>query len=681
MAKYIAKYNSEGDAMMALAKGELASPYVVSIPSGETYAVLYDGSIVVPSEYYAEATVTTTGDSQSVLIILDGQLSNVSALYVDGVAVTSEAVPGGYYTFENAGKHNIFAFLSGGTLNTIFEHSEIETIVLSSSVTAIANYALQNCYKLTSINAPGITSFGRQSIENCSALTKFDAVNVTYAGRQAMSGCYAMTSINFPNLETIEQKCFQFCSGITSFNGLENVQTIGNNALRGTNIPVINFGSGLTSWDYNVLNACSSTTEVNFAEDSVLTSLNSFGDNMWSLTEIVFPDSIQTYCQDSMQYGLIMSASAMTSVTFGTGATTFQGLVLGGNMPNLTSITCLAETAPTLSYAGNGVFNGVTANTGTLYVPRDSDYSGWLIELGENWSVSYLPGPSKATLSQTSQAWQGASGEITVVIGNDADSWELSSSTAFFPAYEYAHSVTGNTNATVYVQTDVNQGAYQQWHSIYVTFYLNGNVVSTSTLEMVQQPQPQSVHIIETFNVTSTTATYLVPEGDGMDGHIGQALLDGAQWINVVTGQYQFDTTGTHTLEYIRESSDTYLQGWLQNSDAVSIYASGTTTWGCHGNQYYGQNTSMVFSNNIHLTSIEFDANMDRIGSSCFSGDTSLVEIKFRNPNGVSFEGTAYPFDTITANIGTLHIPSGTTSAYSDIITALGTNWTVVDDL
>lgn len=234
-----------------------------------------------------------------------------------------------------------------------------------------------------------------------------------------------------------------------------------------------------------------------------------------------------------------------------------------------------------------------------------------------------------------------------------------------------------------------------------VTFYAAGNTASTpvygsiqidaidgsdqtiATYELsftVTQVLP-SVTVVGTFITTSDSQTVNVASYDG--GNWSYAYIDGnvSDVLPTGTGSYTFPSAGTHTITYVRESSDLYLQAWFNYTDVVRIEASGSESWGCHGNDYYQSSTSMAFANNTQLTGATFDANCERIGSSCFSGCTSLVYLAFNNPEGLTMAGVVYPFDTITDNNGTLHIPSGATSAYSNIITALGQNWTVVDDL
>ena len=151
------------------------------------------------------------------------------------------------------------------------------------------------------------------------------------------------------------------------------------------------------------------------------------------------------------------------------------------------------------------------------------------------------------------------------------------------------------------------------------------------------------------------------------------AYIDGdpSNVLSQNTTQYTFGTAGTHTITYVRESSDTYLQGWLQNSDMVACELSCTTEWGMH-NTYNGY----TFSGCTALTSVTLDEHCVRVGETAFDGCTALTLINCHNTNQPTTYGA---FNTITSNTGELHIPVD--ANYTTFATDLGNNWTVVDDL
>ena len=238
-----------------------------------------------------------------------------------------------------------------------------------------------------------------------------------------------------------------------------------------------------------------------------------------------------------------------------------------------------------------------------------------------------------------------------------------------------------DTQATRYInyRVEFKFGAPSNNKVLFKTVWLN--VVQEAGDEPGPTPTGDSVTFVGTFVTAKGDLDRNVPSYDGGNWSVAYIDDDPTNVLPQGVSICNFETAGEHTITYVRYSEDLYMQDWFNNSDVVSVEASGTTAWGCHGNEYYQQDTSEVLSGNTQLTGVTFDENCGRIGSSCFSGCTSLVYLAFNNPNGVSFKGDTYPFDTITSNTGELHIPSGKTSEYSNIITALGQNWSTYDDL
>ena len=294
-------------------------------------------------ENFVDCKITTNVDGDAKTIAYNiSSLSTVSRIDVDGVTIyPNTGWEDVYWVFPQAGVHTVRYVFPTDTASSIAQATDIEEYNASRNIKGIANYAISACGHLTDIKLP----------------------KVTYIGNNALRYDSALTALTMPKLESV-----------------------GNNAFRGVGLEEVNFGPALSSCGYNLFNGSTSLSALTFdASTTGLTYFQSVGDNTSALVEVVFPDCIQTYCQDSMQYGLFYGSSSLSAVTFGSGATTFQGLAFGGNMPALTSITCKAPIAPSIV---SGCFSGVTSNVGTLYVPQGSDYSTWAAELGSNWTVS-----------------------------------------------------------------------------------------------------------------------------------------------------------------------------------------------------------------------------------------------------------------------------------------------------
>ena len=104
------------------------------------------------------------------------------------------------------------------------------------------------------------------------------------------------------------------------------------------------------------------------------------------MKEIKFKDELTTISGPSFS-----GCTSLQKVTFGSGLTSvgisssFPSSIFTG-CTSLNSITCLAQTAPTLLKKS---IQGIEKNGGTLYIPQDSDYSTWRAIL-TTWTIQYL---------------------------------------------------------------------------------------------------------------------------------------------------------------------------------------------------------------------------------------------------------------------------------------------------
>ncbi|MBR7032924.1 MAG: leucine-rich repeat domain-containing protein, partial [Clostridia bacterium] len=75
---------------------------------------------------------------------------------------------------------------------------------IPDSVTSIGDYALKNCYSLTSVTIPdSVTSIGAYAFDGCSVLGSVTIpYSVTSIGEWAFSGCSSLTSVTIPDSVT-----------------------------------------------------------------------------------------------------------------------------------------------------------------------------------------------------------------------------------------------------------------------------------------------------------------------------------------------------------------------------------------------------------------------------------------------------------------------------------------------
>lgn len=123
--------------------------------------------------------------------------------------------------------------------------------------------------------------------------------------------------------------------------------------------------------------------------NTILTGNSSIGifKDCSDLEEMVIKDSVKT-----INDNVFTNCSKLKKITIGSGLTKLGSgnqLVakpVFSGCTSLTSITCNATTAPTLTKKS---FNGIENNGGTLYVPNGSDYSTWKAIL-TSWTIQHI---------------------------------------------------------------------------------------------------------------------------------------------------------------------------------------------------------------------------------------------------------------------------------------------------
>ena len=113
---------------------------------------------------------------------------------------------------------------------------EIEQLELPAGTYAFADFALQNCKKLTSLELSGIVYVGRASFYNCKELWQiiFDNALISI-GENAFRDCEKLMNVTLcENLVTIGNYAFMNCSRLYEFDIPSSVTTIGSYAFNGT---------------------------------------------------------------------------------------------------------------------------------------------------------------------------------------------------------------------------------------------------------------------------------------------------------------------------------------------------------------------------------------------------------------------------------------------------------------
>ena len=238
-------------------------------------------------------------------------------------------------------------FDSRDNCNAIIQTASDELIsgcknsVIPGSVTTIGSRAFYRS-ALTSVNIPeSVTTIDPDAFRECAALTTVSmGKHVTKIGTNAFFSCKALTDITLPTtLTSIGYCAFYQCNKLNSIAIPGSVKTIGDKAFYGC--------SGLTSLSIN--NGVETIGSWTFANCSGLTSL-------------VIPASVKM-----IDLYAFYHCSGLTSVVIPASVTSI-GDDAFYNCTSLATLTCLAQTPPTIS---SWTFNP-EYRTATLRVPEAS---------------------------------------------------------------------------------------------------------------------------------------------------------------------------------------------------------------------------------------------------------------------------------------------------------------------
>lgn len=380
---------------------------------------------------------------------------------------------------------------------------------------------------------------------------------------------------------------------------------------------------------------------------------------------------------------------------------TIEQLTLGGGMQGVTNFM-MANSLSVIRIDDQdrlpeiiGTLGGV-ANEGVI----------WCDENAENFAMWQAAKPAGWYINSTGLgAWFGSSSTFPSSGGFDHiylsfglpinDHFELTidSGNAHFNSQVGPTTVSGDTSSLstgVTFYTEINTGETYQGSITIVSYDADGNETDSISLPFTVEgevvppaPTGDSVTAVCTFEYEKGGNPYQrVTSYDGGDWNTAYIDDDPTQVLPMNTSQINWNDygIGTHTITYVRNSDDLYLQGyWLGNSDMKMCQISGTTTWGFQSNNESGK-TSQVMYNDPYLESVTFDANFDRIGSDNFNGDYALNEIIFEGTSAPDFSGDpTIQFTTLSGTTGTVYIPAGAVqSDFSQIMTNLSIGWTLV---
>ena len=228
--KFILNVTAPADATSGAAEGEILM--MLDNQQGNTtigrIKVDCNSANLVMNNVTAGALATAIGDRTDLtsITVTSGTLNET-----DWAAVRKNSAALRYLdfkgaTYEGTNKDNL-PYYSGTNAAPLL------TVQLPQGITALSEYAFQDCTSLTSIDLPDeLTSIGYMAFLNCSALTSIDLPDkVTTIGGYAFNSCSALEAIDLPDgVTTIGNATFYNCTSLTSIDLPEGLTSIGNSA-------------------------------------------------------------------------------------------------------------------------------------------------------------------------------------------------------------------------------------------------------------------------------------------------------------------------------------------------------------------------------------------------------------------------------------------------------------------
>ena len=184
--------------------------------------------------------------------------------------------------------------------NSFRNTKNLTTIEIGKNVKSIGDSAFYNCVALKNVKMPdSITYIGAAAFQNCRSLEAFRVPDgVTSLSESVFGYCRSLKEIDFNNVTEIGPSAFNGCSGFERITIPDTVVSIDKYAFSdaaydGVGLKEVTIGSGVTYIGSYAFFNCYFLEQVNFSENSSLTSIGSAAfANDFALTSIELPDGL-----------------------------------------------------------------------------------------------------------------------------------------------------------------------------------------------------------------------------------------------------------------------------------------------------------------------------------------------------------------------------------------------------
>lgn len=231
-------------------------------------------------------------------------------------------------------------------------YSNLVTVTMPASVTAIGTYAFANCYRLANLSIPsGITTIEAYTFYfGCGLTTINIPLGVTAIGDQAFRYCYGLASVTIPDgVTAIGNYGFGQCYTLTDIAIPDSLTTIGGYAFQACyRLASVDIPEGVTAIGTYAFYQCYALADITIP-DSVTTIENQMCNSCYGFTSVTIPDGVTTIGTYAFQSCLgITSLTLPSSVaSIGNYAFSYCRNLISCDFTAYTS----ADTVPTLGNA------------------------------------------------------------------------------------------------------------------------------------------------------------------------------------------------------------------------------------------------------------------------------------------------------------------------------------------
>jgi len=328
-------------------------PITISIP-GPTFV---DNNIIYRILTGSTVAVATSPSASGSITIPNTVVNNSTTYTIVSIETLA------FYGNSNIISINLSGCSSLTTIgDSIFNSSNIQTVIFPSSITSIGNYVFAYS-KIQSVTFPSnITSIGNNTFYYCSNLISIDlsvCPNLTTLDISVFAYSSIQT-VKFPsNITNIGNFTFYYCSNLTSIDlsVYPNLTTLGNSVFAYSSIQTVKFPSNITSIGNQTFYYCQNLTSIDLSVCPNLTTLDINVFAYSSIQSVIFPSNITnigdfTFYRCSKLKNITFTGTTLPNIglcfseIISTGVIAYMSLDAFKNPANSTSKTAMTSNSP-----------------------------------------------------------------------------------------------------------------------------------------------------------------------------------------------------------------------------------------------------------------------------------------------------------------------------------------------